>query len=156
MNNEKALREQLVRLLDWDSAHARFDDAVKDFPVELRGTRPEGSPHSPWELLEHLRIALWDILEFSRDAKHESPEFPSGYWPAAQAPPADAAWEESAEAYRRDLRALEELAGDEAVDLYAPIPHGKGQTILREIFVAADHNAYHVGQLMIVRRILGA
>lgn len=156
MNNEKALREQLVRLLDWDSAHARFDDAVKDFPVELRGTRPDGAPHSPWELLEHLRIALWDILEFSRDAKHESPEFPSGYWPATQAPPAEGAWEESAAAYRRDLRALAELAGDEAVDLYAPIPHGKGQTILREVFVAADHNAYHVGQLMMVRRILGA
>ena len=156
MNNEKALREQLVRLLDWDSAHARFEDAVKDFPVELRGTRPEGSPHSPWELLEHLRIALWDILEFSRDAKHESPEFPSGYWPATQAPPTEAAWEESAAAYQRDLRALAELAGDESVDLYAPIPHGKGQTILREVFVTADHNAYHVGQLMIVRRILGA
>jgi DinB superfamily len=156
MNDEKALREHLVRLLDWDSAHARFDDAVKDFPVELRGTRPAGSPHSPWELLEHLRIALGDILEFSRDGKHESPEFPSGYWPGTQAPPSEGAWEESAEQYRRDLRALVELTADESADLYAPIPHGSGQTLLREILVAADHNAYHVGQLMIVRRILGA
>ncbi|HEX6099187.1 MAG TPA: DinB family protein [Thermoanaerobaculia bacterium] len=156
MNDEKALREHLVRLLDWDSAHVRFDDAVKDFPVELRGTRPAGAPHSPWELLEHLRIALWDILEFSRDGKHESPEFPAGYWPAAQAPPSEGAWEESAEQYRRDLRALAELTADESADLYAPIPHGSGQTLLREILVAADHNAYHVGQLMMVRRILGA
>ena len=156
MNDEKALREQLVRLLDWDGAHARFDDAVKDFPEELRGTRPAGGPHSAWELLEHLRITLWDILEFSRDAKHVSPEFPSGYWPSSEAPPAPAAWDESAEAYRRDLRALAGLAGDESVDLYARIPHGDGQTILREIVLAADHNAYHDGQLMMVRRILGA
>ena len=156
MNDEKALREQLVRLLDWDGAHARFDDAVKDFPEELRGTRPPGGPHSAWELLEHLRITLWDILEFSRDAKHVSPEFPSGYWPSHEAPPAATAWDESAAAYRRDLRALADLAADDSVDLYARIPHGDGQTILREIVLAADHNAYHVGQLMMVRRILGA
>jgi hypothetical protein len=156
MNDDKALREQLARLLDWDSAHARFDDAVKDFPVELRGTRPAGGPHSPWELLEHLRIALWDILEFSRDAAHVSPEFPSGYWPAGEAPPSETAWDESVAAYRRDLKAMAELAQDESVDLYARIPHGDGHTVLREIAVAVDHNAYHVGQLMMVRRILGA
>ena len=156
MSNEKALREQLVRLLDWDSAHARFEDAVKDFPVELRGTRPGAGPHSAWELLEHLRIALWDILEFSRDAKHVSPDFPSGYWPATAAPPSPEAWDASVAAYGRDLRALAELAADESVDLYARIPHGDGQTLLREIVVAVDHNAYHVGQLMMVRRILGA
>ncbi|MGZ5432774.1 MAG: DinB family protein [Thermoanaerobaculia bacterium] len=155
-NDEKALREQLVRLLDWDSAHARFDDSVKDFPVEMRGTRPAGGPHSAWELLEHLRITLWDILEFSRDAGHVSPEWPSGYWPATEAPPTTTAWDESAAAYRLDLRALAELAGDESVNLYARIPHGDGQTILREIVLATDHNAYHVGQLMMVRRMLGA
>lgn len=156
MNDEKALREQLVRLLDWDSAHARFDEAVRDFPDELRGRRPAGGPHSAWELLEHLRITLWDILEFSRDAKHVSPAFPSGYWPAGEAPPAATAWDESAAAYRRDLRVLADMAADASVDLYARIPHGDGQTILREIVLAADHNAYHVGQLMMVRRILGA
>ncbi len=156
MSNEKALREQLVRLLDWDSAHARFEDAVKDFPVELRGTRPGAGPHSAWELLEHLRIALWDILEFSRDAEHVSPDFPSGYWPATETPPSPEAWDESVAAYGRDLRALAELVGDESVDLYARIPHGDGQTILREIVIAVDHNAYHVGQLLMVRRILGA
>lgn len=156
MSNETGLREQLARLLDWDSAHARFEDAVKDFPVELRGTRPGAAPHSAWELLEHLRIALWDILEFSRDASHVSPDFPSGYWPATQAPPSPEAWDESVAAYGRDLRAFAELAADESVDLYAPIPHGSGQTLLREIVVAVDHNAYHVGQLMMVRRTLGA
>ena len=155
-NDEKALREQLVRLLDWDSAHARFDDAVNDFPVELRGTRPAGAPHSAWELLEHLRITLSDILEFSRDAKHVSPDFPSGYWPSGEAPPNAKVWDESVAAYRRDLRALADLAADESVDLYARIPHGDGQTVLREIVLAADHNAYHVGQLMMVRRTLGA
>ena len=156
MNNDNALRDQLARLLDWDSAHVRFDDAVHDFPAELRGTRPSGAPHSAWELLEHLRITLWDILEFSRNAKHVSPEWPSGYWPGSEAPPSAKAWDESAAAYRRDLRALADLAADGSIDLYAPIPHGDGQTILREIVLAADHNAYHVGQLMMVRRTLGA
>lgn len=152
----KELREQLTKSFDWDSAHIRFDDVVKDFPAELRGTRPPGGPHSPWELLEHLRIALWDILEFSRDAKHVSPDFPSGYWPAAQAPPDDAAWDRSVAAYRADLRAFEELTRDESVDLFAPIPHGTGQTVLREILVALDHNAYHLGQFVIARRTLEA
>ena len=152
----KELRHQLTKALDWDSAHLRFDDAVKDFPAELRGTRPPGGPHSPWELLEHLRITLWDILEFSRDAKHVSPDFPSGYWPATQAPPDDQAWDRSVAAYRTDLAALGELTRDESVDLFARIPHGEGQTILREVLLSLDHNAYHLGQLMTVRRQLGA
>jgi hypothetical protein len=152
----KELREQLIRSLDWDSAHLRFDDAVKDFPANLRGTRPPGAPHSPWELLEHLRITLWDIVEFSRDAKHVSPEFPSGYWPATQAPPDDAAWDESVAAYRDDLRTLAELTRDESADLFARIPHGDGQTLLREVLLSLDHNAYHLGQFVIVRRTLEA
>lgn len=156
MTNEKALREQLVKLLSWDSAHATFDDAVKRFPPELRGTRPANSPHSPWELLEHLRIALWDILEFTRDASHVSPEFPAGYWPASPQPPTDTAWEESVAAYQQCIHGFASLIEDESVDLYAPIPHGSGQTVLREILLAADHNAYHLGQLLLVRRLLGA
>ncbi|MCU1227360.1 MAG: transporter [Acidobacteria bacterium] len=156
MKDDKALRDLLRSLLDWDNAHIRFDDAVKDFPRELRGIRPDGGPHSPWELLEHLRIALADILEFSRDAAHVSPEFPSGYWPSTSAPPTETAWDESAEAYRASLREFGELAADSSIDLFATIPHGTGQTVLREILLAADHNAYHVGQLMMVRRILGA
>jgi hypothetical protein len=156
MKDDKALRDLLRSLLDWDGAHVRFDDAVKDFPRELRGIRPDGGPHSPWELLEHLRIALTDILEFSLDAAHVSPEFPSGYWPSTSAPPTETAWDESADAYRASLREFGELAADGAIDLFATIPHGTGQTVLREILLAADHNAYHVGQLMMVRRILGA
>ncbi len=150
------LRKHLVDLLDGGHAHIRFDDAVKDFPPELRGIRPNGSPHSAWELLEHLRIAQWDILEFARDPKHVSPKFPSGYWPSSAAPPDEAAWKKSIADFRRDRDALADLARDESVDLHAKIPHGDGQTVLREIMLAADHNAYHLGQFMLVRRILGA
>jgi len=153
--SDSHLREHLVELLDGGHAHIRFDDAVKDFPRELRGLRPDGCPHSAWELIEHLRIAQWDILEFSRDANHVSPDFPSGYWPASVAPPDDAAWDASVAAFRRDLHALAALARDKSVDLYAKIPHGDGQTVLREILLAADHNAYHLGQFMIVRRAVG-
>jgi hypothetical protein len=153
--SDSDLREHLVELLDGGHAHIRFDDAVKDFPRDMRGLRPDGCPHSAWELLEHLRIAQWDILEFSRDANHVSPDFPSGYWPASAAPSDDAAWDASVAAFRRDLDALAALARDASVDLYARIPHGDGQTVLREILLAADHNAYHLGQFMIVRRALG-
>lgn len=155
MPDDAALRDQLTRFLDWDSAHLRFEDAVHDFPPELRGVRPPGAPHSAWELLEHLRITLWDIVEFSRDAKHASPPWPAGYWPAAAAPQDDAAWDESIAAYRASLGTLAGMTTDGTSDLYARIPHGDGQTLLREILLAADHNAYHVGQLVLVRRILG-
>lgn len=156
MNADRALRDHLIRLLDWDHAHIRFDDAVQDFPPELRGRRPPGAPHSAWELLEHLRIALWDIVEFTRDAKtHVSPDFPKGYWPATVEPPSGRAWDESVAAYRQHLRAFAELVRDESFDLFAPIPGGDGQTPLREVLLAADHNAYHVGQLMTVRRLVG-
>jgi uncharacterized damage-inducible protein DinB len=155
MANDNALRDHLVKYLDWDNAHIRFDDAVKDFPPELRGKRPAGAPHSAWELLEHLRIAQWDILEFARDPNHVSPKFPDGYWPQDEAPPTDTAWDESVAAYRADLRALTDLTADASIDLFAPIPHGTGQTILRQILLTADHNAYHLGQLVMVKRILG-
>ena len=155
MKNDRPLRDHLRTLLDSDNAHLRFDDAVKDFPVALRGQRPAGSPHSAWELLEHLRIAQWDILEFSRDAKHVSPKFPDGYWPSSATPPSEKAWDDSVAAFRSDLGALAALAADESNDLHAALPHGTGQTLLRELLVAADHNAYHLGQLVLVRRILG-
>lgn len=155
-DNDRSLRDHLVKLLDADSAHIRFDDAVKDFPPALRGKRPEGAPHTAWELLEHLRIAQWDILEFTRDAKHVSPEFPGGYWPATDTPPGDGAWDESVAKYRADLQAMIELTNDSSIDLHARIAHGDGQTVLRQILLTADHNAYHLGQLMTVRRQLGA
>lgn len=151
----KELREHLVQQLDSDHAHIRFADAVKDFPAALRGKRPQGGPHSPWELLEHLRLALWDILEFTRDSKHVSPEFPKGYWPASPEPPSEQAWDESVARYQADLQAFADLVADESVDLTGRIPHGTGQTPLREVLVAIDHNAYHVGQLLMVRRVLG-
>lgn len=156
MNHEAALRKQLVKLLESSEAHAEFEDAVKDFPVELRGKRPAGSPHSPWELLEHMRIAQWDILEFSRDAKHESPGFPEGYWPALPEPPSAEAWEKSVKGYLADRKALARLVSDDSAELFARIPHGSGQTLLREALLTADHNAYHLGQLVLLRRILGA
>jgi hypothetical protein len=156
MNDDKALREHLRSLLTGAHAHADFEAAVKDFPSEVRGKRPEGSPHSPWELLEHLRITQWDILEFSRNAAHISPEFPAGYWPVTQAPPDVEAWDASVEGFRRDLAALATLAEDASTDLFARIPHGDGQTVLREVLLAADHSAYHLGQLLLVRKLLGA
>lgn len=155
MSSDKALRDHLQNYIDWDNAHIKFDDAVKDFPPALRGKRPEGGPHSAWELLEHLRLAQWDILEFTRDANHTSPKFPEGYWPTTEAPPTDTAWDESTAAYRADLRSFSAFTADESIDLFARIPHGDGQTVLRQILLTADHNAYHLGQLMMVRRILG-
>jgi hypothetical protein len=156
MTNDASLREHLINLLTKGQAHATFEDAVKNMPAELRGKRPRGAEHSPWQILEHLRIAQWDILEFSRDAKHQSPEWPGGYWPKSAAPPDDKAWDKSVRAFRRDLKAICALVLDEKIDLYAKIPHGEGQTILREALLTADHNAYHVGELVLVRRLLGA
>jgi hypothetical protein len=155
MSNADSLRDHLSRLLDWGNAHIKFEDAVKDFPPELRGKRPAGAPHSAWELLEHLRLALWDIYEFSVDASHVSPAFPDGYWPATPEPPSETAWDESVAAYREILRKFAALVSDESVDLFAKIPHGDGQTVLREALLAADHNAYHLGQLVMVRRMAG-
>jgi hypothetical protein len=153
--NDKSVREHVVNLLTKGHAHVTFDDAVKGLPAELRGKRPKGLEHSAWELLEHLRIAQWDILEFSRNAKHVSPEWPGGYWAKSAAPPDEKAWEKSVRAFKRDLKAMAALVSDEATDLHARIPHGDGQTLLREALLTADHNAYHVGQLVLVRKMLG-
>jgi len=155
-DNDKSLRDHLLNLLEAGDAHIKFDDAVNDLPPELRGKRAPGAPHTAWQLLEHIRLAQWDILEFTRDPKHVSPEFPAGYWPETEAPPNDTAWEKSVESFRRDLHGLAALVRDSSIDLHAKLPHGDGQTVLREILVAADHNAYHLGQLMFVRRMLGA
>jgi len=154
-SNDSSLRQHLVNLLREGHAHATFDAAIKNLPATARGKRPKGAEHSPWEILEHLRIAQWDILEFSRDAKHQSPDFPSGYWPASAAPPDEKAWAKCVRAFRRDLNALCALVEDKSTDLFAKIPHGSGQTILREALLAADHNAYHLGELVVVRRLLG-
>ena len=155
-DHDKILRQHLLDLLNGGQAHATFEKAVKNLPVNLRGKRPKGAEHSPWEILEHLRIAQRDILEFSRNATHQSPDWPSGYWPAQPAPFDAKAWDRSVRAFRRDLKALCDLVADPTTDLYERIPHGDGQTILREALLAADHNAYHLGELVLVRRLLGA
>ena len=154
--HDKQLREHLVYLLEGGGAHAKFDDVVKDMPEKLRGVKPERFPHSAWMLVEHLRLAQWDILEFSRNSKHKSPAWPEGYWPKAEAPPSAAAWNKSIQEFRKDLKAAQDLVADPKTDLYARIPWGDGQTVLREALLMADHNAYHVGQLVDVRRLLGA
>jgi uncharacterized damage-inducible protein DinB len=154
--NDNSLRKHLLSLLNAGNAHLDFDSAIKDFPADLRGKRPKGSPHSPWEILEHMRLAQWDILEFTRNPEHVSPDFPSGYWPTTPEPPNNKAWNKSADAFRADLKAMSELVANKSTDLFTPIPHGDGQTVLREALLVADHNAYHLGQLVLLRRQLGA
>jgi hypothetical protein len=156
MANDKSLREHLIKLLRGGNAHVTFDTAIAKLPAALRGKRPKGLEHSPWEILEHIRIAQWDILEFSRDATHVSPEWPVGYWPKSKTPPSASAWAKSVRQVQADLDRMCELVADPKTDLYARIPHGEGQTILREALLVADHNAYHIGELVTVRRLLGA
>jgi len=152
----QVLRQHLLDLLKGGNAHVRFDEVVKDFPERLRGKKPEGQPHTAWRLLEHMRLAQWDILEFSRTSKHVSPKWPDGYWPESDAPPSAAAWDNSVKQFRADLKSMEDLVGDSKRDLYARIPWGDGQTILREALLIADHNTYHLGELLMIRRLLGA
>jgi hypothetical protein len=161
MDQNRTLRKELDRLLAGKGAHADFDAAVADFPPGLRGVKPEGPlavnpPHSAWELLEHLRIAQRDMLEFSRNPKHVSPDWPAGYWPKNPAPRTAAAWDKSVQAFHRDLAAMRKLVSDSKSDLFTPFPHGDGQTLLREAMQMADHNAYHVGELIFLRQLLGA
>ena len=153
--DERMVREHLRKALSWSEGHVDWKTALAGLPAPLRGQKPAGAPHSAWELLEHVRIAQWDILEFSRDPKHVSPDFPSGYWPESPVPPSDAAWEKSVKSFQSDLEAMGKLVVDPKIDLTAPIPHGSGQTILREALLLADHNGYHLGQFVLLRRLLG-
>jgi len=152
------LRDHLVALLGESHAHVGFKDAIAAWPPALRGVKPPGQPFTAWRLLEHIRISQWDILEFTKSAKHVSPKWPAGYWPApgSDAPPDASSWDKSVAQVERDLREMQRLVKDPKVDLFAKIPHGTGQTPLREALVLADHNAYHVGQLVLLRRLLGA
>jgi hypothetical protein len=155
MNHDQALREQLAKVIDWNEAHADFHAAVDGFPAKLRGRVPEGFPYSAWQLLEHIRLALWDILEFSRDARHESPKWPEGYWPTTPEPPSSDAWDKSVKAIQEHLEAMQKFINDPSRDLFAPLPHGTGQTLLRQALLVGDHNAYHIGQLVLLRKALG-
>jgi hypothetical protein len=153
--DDTALRDLLSRLLGWEDAHVGFDAAVDGVPAKLRGEQPSGVPHSPWQLVEHLRLAQYDILDFCRNPNYKELEWPADYWPSSAAPPSAEAWDESVRQFRSDRRALQQMAVDPKRDLFARIPHGTGQTYLRELVLAADHAAYHVGQLVLVRRLLG-
>jgi DinB superfamily len=153
---DKALREHVLYLLEGGGAHAKFDEIVAGVPPKILGQKPAGLPHSLWMLLEHLRIAQWDILEFSRNAKHTSPKWPEGYWPKTEAPTTTAAWNASVKKFRQDLKAMQDLVNDSKTDLFARILWGDDQTVLREALLLADHNAYHLGQMLDVRRLLRA
>lgn len=156
MNPDQSLRHHILAQLKGGHAHVTFEAAIKGLPVALRGKRPKGGAHSPWEILEHIRIAQWDILEFSRDAHHFPPAWPEGYWPQTPAPPNAAAWAKSVRAVKADLETMCALVAGPSNDPHALIPHGTGQTLLREALLIADHNAYHIGELVTVRRLLGA
>jgi hypothetical protein len=154
--NDKALREQLVYLLRGGGAHVDFESVIADFSVELINRKAEHIPYTPWQVLEHMRLAQWDILEFSRNASHVSPPWPKGYWPADTVLGDAETWQRSVEAFRADLKEMETLVAASATDLFRPIAHGEGQTILREALLVADHNAYHLGVLVTLKRILSA
>jgi hypothetical protein len=156
MKETDALRQHVLELLTGGHAHADFDKTVANLPANLRGKKVKGAPHTAWQLLEHMRIAQWDILEFSRNSKHVSPAWPAGYWPKTEAPPNAGAWTNSIRSFRADLKSMAKLVAAKNTDLFARIPHGDGQTILREALLVADHNAYHLGQLLLLRRLLGA
>ena len=152
----RSLHEHILYLLQGGGAHAKFDEVIAGIPPKLRGQKPAGLPHSLWMLLEHMRIAQWDILEFTRNPKHVSPKWPDGHWPRTEAPPRPVAWNASVKKFRQDLKAMQNLVKNPKTDLFARIPWGDGQTILREALLLADHNAYHLGQMLDARRLLGA
>ena len=154
-HTDAPLLRELADLLRGGNAHVGISAALADLPADRRSAAAPGLPHTAWQLLEHIRIAQWDILEFSRNAKHVSPAFPDGYWPRTASPPGEAAWNESVQAVQNDLRAMIELVSDPRAELHAVFPWGDGQTLLREALLLADHNAYHVGQLVDLRRALG-
>ena len=151
-----AIHDSIANALAWHEAHATFDAAVKGLPLKLRGRRPKGYPHSPWELVEHIRLAQHDLFDFCRNPKYRAPSWPADYWPKKPAPPSAAAWTRSIQSYRRDRTAFQAFVRTRSRRLDDRIPHGEGQTYLREILLTIDHTAYHVGQLLAVRQALGA
>ena len=153
---DQSLRKHVLYLLRGGGAHLSFDDLINSFPADLCSRRVDGLPYTPWQVLEHMRIAQWDILEFSRDANHVSPEFPKGYWPGPDELGNAELWQKTVEEFRHDLKEMEALVEDESTDLHAKIPHGDGQTVLREALLIVDHNAYHLGVLTVMSRLLKA
>lgn len=154
-DTDRSLREHVLYLLRGGGAHAHVDDVFAGLTGEDAGKSADGMPYTVWQLLEHMRIAQWDILEFSRDPHHASPEWPAEYWPKETAPSGSEAWQNSLRQFRKDLKEMEKLVADPGTDLFARIPHGTGQTILREALLTADHNAYHLGQVVLLRKLSG-
>ncbi len=155
-NEDGAVRKALLEFISGGNAHASIDDAVKDFPAALYAKKPEGSPHTAWQLLEHIRITLHDLVDFCRNPDYSAPKWPDGYWPKKDAPTSADLWNASVKDLKSDLQEFEKMLKAPDVDLYAKIPWGEGQTILREILLAGDHTSYHVGQLILLRKQLGA
>jgi len=153
---DDSLRKHVLYLLRGGGAHMSFDEFVNSFPADLCNRQVEGLPYTPWQVLEHMRLAQWDILEFSRDPDHISPEFPKGYWPKPDDLGTTASWQKTVDEFRKDLQQMEALVENPSTDLHAKISHGAGQTILREALLTADHNAYHLGALTVMARILKA
>ena len=154
MQQDASLRKHLFYVLKGGQAHVSFEDFVRDFPVDLCGKQIAGLPYTAWQVLEHMRLAQWDILEFTRDPHHVSPDFPTGYWPPPDQSGTTELWEETIERFRDDLSQMQMIVADENNDLHAKLAHGKGQTILREALLIADHNAYHLGALAVIMRLL--
>jgi uncharacterized damage-inducible protein DinB len=155
-DHDQSLREHLLYLLNGGGAHTKFEDVVTDLPAGLQGKKVANLPYTAWTLLEHIRIAQWDILDFSRNPKYKAMEWPKDYWPATEAPPKADAWNKSIKAFKKDMKEMQSLVADPKTDLYKKIPWGDRQTILREALLIADHNAYHLGQMVTLRRLLGA
>ncbi|MFP4106679.1 MAG: DinB family protein [Phycisphaerae bacterium] len=156
MSDDATLRDHVRYVLEGGGAHMGPADVLKDIPPELRGGKPEGLPYTPWRLLEHMRIAQHDILEYTLDpAGWESPDWPDGYWPDTLGPPNEEDWANSIDAFLADNRRMRELVTDPQTSLLEPLPDTPGHTVLRQALLAADHNAYHIGQLLTVRRLLG-
>lgn len=156
MSKDETLRKHVTELLEGGHAHLDFEKATANLPIALRGSNPQNLPFSPWRLIEHMRIAQWDILQFSINPQHISPDFPDGYWPDGDGPSDTDKWDQTIAAFQADLKTMIDMVNDPKTDLFTPFPHGEGQTLLREALLVADHNAYHLGQLVTVRRLLGA
>lgn len=153
---QKEVIQSLEELLTGSHAHVSFDDAVKGVPEQIRGIVPENMPYSIWQLVEHIRIAQWDILEFSRNPGHQSPPWPEGYWPKEPAPKDDEAWKHSIAQIKKDCAEFIKLLKRPDADLFEPFTHGDGQHLFREALLIADHTSYHTGEIVAVRRMLGA
>ncbi|MBV8672212.1 MAG: DinB family protein [Acidobacteriaceae bacterium] len=152
---DRALRDHLLELLRGGSAHVDIATVVDNFPHEFAGTKPKNVPYTPWQLLEHIRFTVNDLLLFSTDPKYAAPNWPDDYWPAKQAAPEPGEWERSVKALKADLSAFEGIIQDSKSNLYARIPWGDGQTLLREVLLASDHTSYHLGELVLIRREFG-